>query len=173
MSILSLQRIAQLAGTGELATRYAGLVDIREYPGGGLILLNYTRECQFRGAWDNITVLCRGLVLDTSSWTVAALPFVKFSNLGERLESSVEALPREPLTVFEKLDGSLEISYLWRGELDLTRLGSMTWFCSGGKAFTSCTLLRKLATAICSSVTPSGRQTGGPPKRTRSRRLSR
>jgi len=43
-----------------------------------------------------------GLIIDTCSWQVAAIPFPKFFNLGERPESSIELLPREPLSCLRK-----------------------------------------------------------------------
>jgi RNA ligase len=71
-------------------------------------------------------VWCRGLVLDTVTWQVAALPFPKFFNLGERPETSIEALPQEPFAVYEKLDGSLSISYRRGEEIALASRGSFT-----------------------------------------------
>jgi RNA ligase len=111
MSPHPLQHIVDLLRTQELAARYAGLIDVKTHADGGLVLLNYTEECQFQGAWDDVTRHCRGLVIDTQRWEVAALPFQKFFNLNERPESSLEALPGEAFAVYEKLDGSLGITY--------------------------------------------------------------
>ncbi|MES2942650.1 MAG: RNA ligase [Pseudomonadota bacterium] len=116
--------IKTLLKTGELATKYAGLIDIKEHPEGGLIILNYTEKCQFEGAWDEVTTRCRGLIFDTTHWELAALPFSKFFNLDERPESSIDALPAESFAVHEKLDGSLGISYRRSGEIALATRGS-------------------------------------------------
>lgn len=124
MSTTDLDQIIELLRRGQLASRYSGLVDVRQHPAGGLALLNYTEECQYRGAWDEVTTWCRGLIIDTRCWTVAGLPFPKFFYLGERPESSLEALPQEPFMVFEKLDGSLGISYRLDGDLTLATRGS-------------------------------------------------
>jgi RNA ligase len=134
------QKIIQLVRSGEIATRYAGLVDTQEHPAEGLVLLNYTENCQYQQVWDEVTVWCRGLVIDTGSWEVAALPFPKFFNLGERPESSLEALPQEPFAVYEKLDGSLGISYRSGEEIALASRGSFT----SRQAVEGTTFLRQL-----------------------------
>jgi RNA ligase len=95
--------------SGELAERYRSLVITQSHPAGRLVVLNYTRECAYSRTWDDVTIHCRGLVVDTQSWEVAAWPFPKFFNLHERPETQPEALPREPFTAFEKLDGSLGV----------------------------------------------------------------
>lgn len=124
MSTPKLKRIIELLRQGQLARQYSGLVDVRQHPAGGLALLNYTEECQYRRAWDGVTTWCRGLIIDTHRWEVAALPFPKFFNLGERPESSLGVLPEEPFRVFEKLDGSLGISYRCNGKPALATRGS-------------------------------------------------
>ncbi len=75
------------------------------------MVLNYTTACQYLGHWDEVTTACRGLIIDTTTWEVAAWPMPKFFNVDERPETRREALPREPFRVFEKLDGSLGVLY--------------------------------------------------------------
>jgi RNA ligase len=104
-------RTIQLLRSGDLAARYGNLVSVAEHPAGGLVLLNYTKECQYSGSWDEVTCACRGLIVDVRTWEVAAWPFAKFFNVNERPETQIEALPQEPFTVHEKLDGSLGILY--------------------------------------------------------------
>src|SRR5262245_39360805 len=106
-------RTIDLLRSGELAARYRSLVLVQEHPAGGLAILNYTRECQVQGAWDEVTLCCRGLIVDTRAWEVAAWPFAKFFNVNERPETQLEVLPRESFVAYEKLDGSLGI--LFRG----------------------------------------------------------
>jgi RNA ligase len=106
-------RTLDLLRSGELAARYRSLVLVQEHPAGGLAILNYTRECQFLGAWDEVTLCCRGLIVDTRTWEVAAWPFAKFFNVNERPETQLDSLPRESFAAYEKLDGSLGI--LFRG----------------------------------------------------------
>jgi RNA ligase len=71
-----------------------------------LALYTYTKDTVFEKAWDDITVLCRGLIVDHVRGTVVATPFPKFFNLGELQLSQV---PDLPFTAREKVDGSLII----------------------------------------------------------------
>lgn len=139
MSIQPLQHITNLLRTQELRTKYAGLIDIKTHPDCGLVLLNYTEECQFQGAWDEVTRYCRGLMIDTQTWEIAALPFQKFFNLNEQAESCLEALPCEAFSVYEKLDGSLGITYRRGDEIALATRGAF----DSEQAIQGTTLLNK------------------------------
>lgn len=75
-----------------------------------LRIYNYTQKCQFDKAWDDVTRVCRGLILDVSSGKMVANPFPKFFNYGEQ---EIE-IPKESPVITEKLDGSLGILY-WQG----------------------------------------------------------
>lgn len=87
-------------------------VNTQRHPSEPLTIHNYSQACQFRQAWDDVTRQCRGLILHDDG-TVMARPFPKFHNLGEHGEGShageLELIA--PLTVFDKLDGSLGVSY--------------------------------------------------------------
>ncbi len=119
-------RTVDLLRRGELLTRYASLVTAQEHPSGGLVILNYTHGCQFQGAWDEVTTACRGLIVDTRCWEVAAWPFAKFFNVNERPETQVEALPQESFAVFDKLDGSLGVLFRGPEGLAVASRGSFT-----------------------------------------------
>jgi RNA ligase len=119
-------RTIELLRSGELATRYRSQVLVQKHPAGGLVILNYTRECQFLRAWDEVTLCCRGLIVDTRTWEVAAWPFVKFFNVNERPETQLELLPREPFDVYEKLDGSMGILFRGPEGLAIASRGSFT-----------------------------------------------
>lgn len=123
-NIQSLQHIVHLLKTKELHTKYSGLIDIKTHASGQLVLLNYTEECQHQGVWDEVTRHCRGLIIDTQSWKIVALPFSKFFNLNEQAESTLEALPNEAFSVYEKLDGSLGISYRHGNKIALATRGA-------------------------------------------------
>jgi RNA ligase len=47
-----------------------------------LLLYVYTERCGYDRAWDETTVLARGLILDRVERRVVATPFPKFFNLG-------------------------------------------------------------------------------------------
>lgn len=83
-----------------------GNVDRQEWI-DGLSLFDYSRQCQFEQAWNEITVVARGLVLDVPNKKIAALPFPKFFNLGQN-NTSFKNLP---YSAYEKMDGSLGIAF--------------------------------------------------------------
>jgi RNA ligase len=115
-----------LLRSGDFAPRYGSLVSVQAHPDGGLAILNYTRTCQYAGLWDEVTLACRGLIVDTRRWDVAAWPFAKFFNLDERPETTLPTLPPGPFAVFEKVDGSLGILYRAADGPALASRGSFT-----------------------------------------------
>lgn len=72
-----------------------------------LSLYCYTQNAVVDRAWDPVVEMARGLVLDHRTKTIAAKPFPKFFNFGERSAS----VPDEPFEVTEKMDGSLGIAF--------------------------------------------------------------
>ena len=87
-----------------------------------LAIFNYSRTCQYDRLWDDITLNCRGLVLDTKG-NVIAKPFPKFFNYEEHKENEI---PNESFEVFEKMDGSLGIWFHYNGEWHMATRGSFT-----------------------------------------------
>jgi RNA ligase len=90
-----------------------GLVIKQVHPTLPLSIYNYSRECQYSGKWDDITLNCRGLVLDNKG-NVIAKPFPKFFNYEEL---KPEDIPNENFEVYEKMDGSLGILFYYEREL--------------------------------------------------------
>lgn len=86
-------------------------VRVNKHPLHDLHIYNYTAKAQYDRVWNEITLSCRGLILDGNDQIVAR-PFVKFFNLGEIPDMQ---LPNLPFEVFDKLDGSLGILY-WINE---------------------------------------------------------
>lgn len=100
----------------------AGLIVKQDHPTLPLSIYNYSRTCQYEGHWDEITLSCRGLILDNEG-NVIARPFPKFFNLEEL---KPEQIPNEPFEVFEKMDGSLGILFYYNDEWHLASKGSFT-----------------------------------------------
>jgi hypothetical protein len=100
-----------------------GLVVAQTHPTLPLSIYNYSRECQYNGMWDDITLNCRGLVLDTEG-NVIAKPFPKFFNYEEH---KPEDIPNEYFEVYEKMDGSLGIFFYYEEELSDERRYNI-WF---------------------------------------------
>lgn len=97
-----------------------GLIEKNKHPLYPIYIYNYSRECQFAQAWDEITLACRGLVLDDEG-NVVARPFKKFFNMEE-----LKSIPNEPFEVFEKMDGSLGILFRYKTEWVFASKGSFT-----------------------------------------------
>jgi len=100
-----------------------GLVIKQNHPTLPLSIYNYSRECQYNGMWDDITLNCRGLVLDNEG-NVVAKPFPKFFNYEEH---KPEDIPNENFEVYEKMDGSLGIFFYYEEELSDERRYNI-WF---------------------------------------------
>jgi RNA ligase len=98
-----------------------GLITCRTHPTHDLLIWNYTPQCQFQQAWDEITIQSRGLITK-SDGTIIARPFKKFHNL----EQHEGYLPLEPFKVTEKMDGSLGILYFADGKPYIATRGSFT-----------------------------------------------
>jgi RNA ligase len=90
----------------------------QDHPTLPLSIYMYSRGCQYDGLWDDVTIMCRGLVLDNDG-NVIAKPFSKFWNLEEN-----KHIPTQDFNVQEKLDGSLVIVFFYNGELVISTKGS-------------------------------------------------
>lgn len=82
-------------------------VRVNKHPEHDLYIYNYTQNAQFERIWNEVTLSCRGLILDGND-KIIARPFPKFFNLGE-MENQV--LPDSTFEVYDKMDGSLGILY--------------------------------------------------------------
>ena len=100
-----------------------GLVIKQVHPTLPLSIYNYSRTCQYGGLWDDITLACRGLVLDNEG-NVIAKPFPKFFNYEEH---TAEEIPNELFDVYEKMDGSLGICFYYERELTYSERYKL-WF---------------------------------------------
>ena len=123
-------KLAEMLDADNLSRHVAeGTVSEVHHPSEPVRLYNYTQRCQFTGAWDAESRAARGLIVDDEG-TVLARPFPKFHNLHEHgPDSAAGALTlTPPLRVFDKVDGSLGIS--WRrpsdGRIEWATRGSFT-----------------------------------------------
>ena len=97
-------------------------VRVQTHPTLPFHIYNYTAKAQYERVWNEITLACRGLILHRNG-KVVARPFPKFFNLGE-MEDQV--IPATAFEVYEKMDGSLGISY-WNGsDFEIATRGSFT-----------------------------------------------
>ena len=98
----------------------AGYIKVNQHPTEELFIYNYSETAQFERVWNDITLQCRGLILDGKG-KVIARPFPKFFNLEELVN---EPVPNLPFDVYEKMDGSLGISYTIGTEVYIATRGS-------------------------------------------------
>ena len=91
---------------------------------GRLRISTTRRGRRTRGAWNEATVACRGLILDDDD-RIVARPFPKFFGPSE---PDAPAIPSgRPMEITTKLDGSLGIAYTHpEGEVRLATRGSLT-----------------------------------------------
>jgi len=109
-----------------------GLVTRRAHPELPLSILCYSKQATFDNVWDDITIKCRGLIVDDKG-VIISRPFEKFFNIDtlDRPETLFTNLPDQHPAVFEKLDGSLGIFYEYK-------VGNDTFFGVASKgSFTS------------------------------------
>lgn len=100
----------------------AKLISARPHPTLPLFIYNYTAGAQSLPIkeWSKALCDCRGLILDVDG-EVVGRPFAKFWNYEQVLDQVPSDLP---LTVWEKLDGSLGIVCNYRGSLVVATRGS-------------------------------------------------
>jgi RNA ligase len=100
-----------------------GWIISQAHPSLDLTIYNYSQKTQYEKMWNEETLSCRGLVLD-SSGNIVARPFKKFFNLSE-VEDKIPDLPFE---AFEKMDGSLGIFFWYKENPVFASRGSFTSF---------------------------------------------
>lgn len=103
-----------------------GYVSRRRHPRLDLWILNYTPRTQYEGLWNDTTRQCRGLIVDSMN-RVRSRCFRKFFNLEESRGEVESRLSRGvPYRVFDKVDGSLGITYWDGGRPRIATRGSFT-----------------------------------------------
>jgi RNA ligase len=96
-----------------------------DHPTLPLRLYNYTELAQYQKAWNDVTRVCRGLIVHRVTGEIIARPFPKFFNHSEDQHPDFDL--SEPVTVTDKLDGSLGIIYpTCDGSLAIATRGSFT-----------------------------------------------
>lgn len=104
-------KLGDLLDEAELAKAIGdGFVRRQVHPAQPLAILNYTERCQYeRGAWNDVTRQCRGLIVNADTKAVTGRPWPKFFNHGQE-EAGILDLAA-PAEVTDKKDGSLGICY--------------------------------------------------------------
>lgn len=99
-----------------------GYVISQKHPEADLHVYNYSKKTQFEDLWNEVTLACRGLILDGEGNVVSqCLP--KFFNLSQHVPGDI---PNETFEVFTKMDGSYGASYILDGKAYAASRGSFT-----------------------------------------------
>jgi hypothetical protein len=115
-----------------------GLLYKQVHPTLPLFIWNYTEKVQYENLWDEVTLMCRGLVTDHTG-DIVATPFKKFFNIEEG-----KYTPTETFEVYEKMDGSLGIVFWYEGQWVVATRGSF----GSDQAIKARELLKKYNTDI-------------------------
>ena len=95
------------------------LVKKIKHPISDIWIYNYTQYCNGKRLWDDITKLCRSLILDKNNHVVAR-GFPKFFNYSE---PEAELLD-EGYEIYEKLDGSIILLFCYNNDWIFSSKGS-------------------------------------------------
>jgi len=94
----------------------------RTHPTKDLTIWNYSRATTWEDHWDEITLMCRGLVTNSKGQIVSrCIP--KFFNW-EQLQNVNYPILNEPFEVTEKMDGQYGSLFYYDGEWIITSRGS-------------------------------------------------
>jgi RNA ligase len=107
---------------GEMVT--GGYVRVQQHPALPLSILNYSEKAQYERVWNSVTMQCRGLIVQRDTNAVVARSFPKFFNHNEPMADGVDMAG--PVSVTDKLDGSLGILYPVAGGHAIATRGSFT-----------------------------------------------
>lgn len=108
--------------TKDILERYVadGWLISQTHPTMPLTIYNYSQATQYEAKWDEVTLQCRGLVVDDMG-TIVARPFKKFFNVEEN-----KHIATNEFEIYEKMDGSLGIIFYYKGEWVFASRGSFT-----------------------------------------------
>ena len=138
-----------------------GSVEANRHRDLPLTIYNYSRECQFEQKWDDITLACRGLILDDDD-VIVARGFNKFFNYEEVEHKDEIPVHDEYVYVQEKMDGSLGILFNYDDRWHMASRGSFhsDQAREGLRIVTSkydLTKFHKKLTYLCEIIYPSNR----------------
>jgi hypothetical protein len=100
-----------------------GLVVANRHTKLPLTIYNYSRKCQYDSAWDEVTLRCRGLIMDDAG-KIIARGFYKFFNYEEAAQTGQIPVKGDYVYVQEKMDGSLGILFYYADEWHMATRGS-------------------------------------------------
>lgn len=107
-----------------LAEGYVSYQTHPEFP--ELQVYCYTNKAVIEQMWNDVTMKCRGLIVNWDTKEILARPFDKFFNYGESSQK-IQLFPDDDVLVYDKVDGSLGILYRRPdGHIAIATKGSFT-----------------------------------------------
>ena len=89
-----------------------------------IVILNYTEQTTYEKHWNDVTLSCRGLIINELTGEIVARPFKKFFNHDEDNGIKYTIPKNEKPVVTIKYDGSLGILYRLNNEIRWATRGS-------------------------------------------------
>lgn len=116
-------KLEEFLNTGMLAQHIAdGYVTARPHQEHPLVVYNYTPQTQYEQFWDDVTIKCRGLIVDSNTNEIVGRSFTKFFNYAEY--DPGDNVFRTPFAVFDKMDGILGVGVYGYGDPFISTRGS-------------------------------------------------
>lgn len=104
-----------------------GFVNVNTCNETGLQIYCYSKATTFSKAWNDYTLISRGLIVSSTGKSIVGRPFPKFFNYGELIGTGQGVSQfTEKFEVFEKMDGSLIILFFYAGKWRTATKGSFT-----------------------------------------------
>ncbi len=95
-----------------------GLIRCQKHNRLPLLIWNYSEKVQYDDLWDDVTIMCRGLITDIEG-NVIAKAFNKFFNIEQNRHKESKSFE-----IYDKMDGSLGILFNYQDEWILATRGS-------------------------------------------------
>lgn len=111
----------------EILDKYVeeGWLISQNHPELPLSIYNYSQSTQYEGHWDEVTLSCRGVIVDNETGEVIVKPFSKFFNY-EEVSNEVPWMSSDYIYLQEKMDGSLGILFWYKDRWIMSTRGSFT-----------------------------------------------
>lgn len=87
----------------------AGHIRTQTHPTLPFVVHNYTEACTWENGWNDVTMMCRGLITNAETGEVLARPLKKFFN-HDQLGAPTIGLD-DPISVTDKIDGSMAVLF--------------------------------------------------------------
>lgn len=103
-----------------------GLINKSQHPDYPLDIYKYSSELMYSQEWDEITLQCRGLIVERTTNKIISRGFNKFFNMSELPKFDIQVSRDDNCVIMPKEDGSLGIIYYYDGEYRVSTAGSLT-----------------------------------------------